>query len=176
MSGLGNLSQQSNHWRKPITEEQNESLVSEFQTLLQVPRGGLLTANQRMRLLNLKKSFEGEDEKKLWFDIRHSVHVSFLDLVLLCRVAQNNQLQAMLEPANDVYGLKNLVPDASYNNRLALLTGCLFFDGDLQLWKHRMALELLEISARYATMHPKFNTGLHQRIINDVLDMTNIRP
>ncbi|MEM3144162.1 MAG: hypothetical protein QXW91_06015 [Candidatus Nitrosotenuis sp.] len=175
MSGLGNLSQQSNHWRKPITGEQNESLVREFQTLLQVPRGGLLTANQRMRLLNLKKSFEGEDEKKLWFDIRHSVHVSFLDLALLSRVAQNSQLQAMLEPANDIYGLQNLAPDASYKNRLALLVGCLFFDGDLQPWKHRMTLELLELSARYAAMHPKFNTGLHQRIINDVLDMAKIR-
>jgi hypothetical protein len=175
MSGLGNLSQEGNHWRKPISYERSESLIREFQALLEIPRGGLLTANQRARLLNLKKPSEGQDEKKLWFDIRHSVHTAFLDMRLLCRVASDSQMQAMFV-ADDVTngfhdGSQTSISPTVSKNYLELLAACIFFDAEPRSWKDHLASDLIIQSATYFGRHPKFNTKLHQRIISDAIDI-----
>lgn len=171
------MKEQSNHWRKPLDKKQAEHLRENYDHLLKVSRGGLLTTNQRKRLLGLKKATQGEDEKKLWFDIRESVSTTFLDLRLICDIASDNQLKVMFEPVSekDLPLDKNSRYDqyAKYTrNDVTLFVNHLLFAKDRLDWKFLLASKIMLESVYYLGTHPKFDTELHRRLFGDLIDLT----
>ena len=170
------MRKQSNHWRKLLTKNKKKVLIKEYSDILKVSRGGLLTTYQRKRLLSLKNVTEGEDEKKLWWDIRNSARTAFLDLKLICDIASDNQLQDIFEPLSesDLSKNKSGRPDVygKYTRtHLSTFLNGLLFDKDNLHWKYLLASELIETSISYIRWKPEYDDQLHNRAFNDVLDM-----
>jgi len=170
------LKRQSNHWRKPLTNNKKKVLKKDYSDILKISRGGILTTLQRKRLLSLKKATEGENEKKLWFDIRNSARTAFLDLKLICDIASDNQLQDIFEPLteNDLPKKKNGKPDphGKYTRtHLTTFLNSLLFGKDNIHWKYLLSAELIETSISYMRWKPEYDNQLHDRAFNDVLDI-----
>jgi len=169
------LNNESSHWRKPITPQEKEVLKKRYKSILKVSRGGIFSHNQRLRLLGIKKITDGEEEKKLWFDIRESARTSFLDLKLICDVASDSQLEDIFKPLSDEdlplnkNGKRD--PYGKYRRyHIDTFLGHLLFGKDFKLWKMDLAVQLVETGINYLRWHPDFNRKLFSRLFNDVLD------
>jgi len=170
------LKKQSNHWRKPLTDNKKKVLKKDYSDVLKISRGGLLTTPQRKRLLRITKATEGESEKKLWFDIRNSARGAFLDLKLICDVASDNQLQDIFEPLtnDDLPKKKNGQPDAygKYTRTdVNTFLNTLLFERDNKEWKYFLASRLVETAINYLRWKPEYDNKLHNRVFDDVLDV-----
>ena len=177
------MKEQSNHWRKPLTNYKKKVLKDDHSAILKVSRGGVLTTPQRKRLLGFTKSTEGEDEKKLWFDIRNSARTAFLDLKLICDVASDNQLKDIFEPlsSEDLQKDKNGRPDAfgKYTRTdVNTFLNTLLFERDNQEWKYFLASRLIEVAISYIRWKPEYESQLYNRVFDDVLDVVrhNYKP
>ena len=179
------MSDKSSHWREPLTKKDIEVLRKEFEPVLKVSRGGILTTYQRQRLLKIKnkpherKEEKGEDEKKLWFDVRNSSHACFTDLKLICKIASDNQLQDIFEPwtQDDLPKRKDGTRDPyKPYTRTTLSTFLipLLFEKDDKLWKHHLSTDLVEVGIGYLRHRPEFNSALYQRLFSDVLDAVHV--
>jgi len=172
------LNSESSHWRKPLTPQEKKVLKTQYNSILKVSRGGILSHNQRLRLLGIKRITDGEEEKKLWFDIRNSSRTSFLDLKLISDIASDNQLEDIFKPLTeedlplDKKGKRD--PYGKYNRyHIETYLGHLLFEHDNKKWKSELSIQLIELGINYLRWNHEFSRQLFQRLFDELLDAIN---
>lgn len=170
------MKNKSNHWRRHLTPQKKKVLIEKYQDVLQISRGGILTTNQRKRLLGLKKQTIDNDERKFWSDIRNSARGAFSDLRLISEIASDNQLKDIFEPlsSEDLSKDKNGRPDpyGKYvRTDVNTFLSTLLFERDNQEWKYFLASRLIETAIAYIRWKPEYNNKLYNRVFDDVLDV-----
>lgn len=169
------MKKQSNHWRRHLTPEQKKVLKEDHKNILKISRGGILTTNQRKRLLGLKKQTKDDDERKFWSDIRNSVKTTFTDLQLIMKVASDQQISEMFESE-----YTESFPDWKIKHtrvEMMRFIDTLFREYENEsepFWQDKLARQFIEKGVYYFRDKKEFKGGLYQRLFEDIIDAVYI--
>lgn len=136
---------------------------------------GFLTKRQKRRLLKLGKKEHGTKDSEFWYRLKHASKNSLLDLQLISKIADEEQLEEIFE----------LLTKEDYKNRnkglykrtdLRLLIETIFSShkpekSNREDWRFKLALDMVTIGIGYIRNMPSFQSKLHNRMFEDVLDV-----
>ena len=162
-------------YRKYTRESKNytlETLRKRHKTHLQ--NKGFLTKKQKERLLKLKKRERETLDSDFWYRIKRSSKFSIFDLELISKIADESQLQEIFEPlTKEDYAAMD---KGNYNRvDLRYMLQAIFSSRNpenlsLDDWRSQLALDLVTVGIEHFQKNPVFQSNLHRRLFDDVLD------
>jgi len=135
---------------------------------------GFLTKPQKKRLLKLKKKQRKTPDADFWWNIRRSAKGAIFDLELISTIGDESQLEEIFKPLTKddytkrdkgiyiVTDLRHLIekifsshkPEKSHSDD----------------WRYKIAEDMITIGIGYFRNMPAFQSNLHNRLFQDVLD------
>ena len=161
------------NYTREITDNKLKDLKTHYK--LQLKNRGFLTPKKKRRLLKLGKKERGTSDADFWYRIKHQAKHSLFDLQLISEVADGSQLQEIFEPlTKEDYKDRN--KGLFKRTDLRFLIETIFSShkpeesnrGD---WRFKLALDMLNISIGYFRNMPSFQSKLHNRMFEEVLDV-----
>ena len=137
---------------------------------------GFLTKNQKARILGLRIEKRTTDSE-FWYRVKHSAKFSMFDLELLCKVADQDILQEIFEPLKKEDYLE--MKKGNYNRTdLRSLIESIFSSHKPETsnrddWRFKIAVEMITIGIGYLRNMPSFQSKLHNRMFEEVLDVVD---
>jgi len=136
---------------------------------------GFLTKKQKRRLLKLGKKEHGTTDSEFWYRLKHSSKNSLLDLQLISRIADEEQLEEIFE-ALTKEDYKNMNKNLYKRTDLRFLIETIFSshkpeESNREDWRFKLALNMLNISIGYFRNMPSFQSKLHNRMFEEILDV-----
>lgn len=141
---------------------------------IHLQNNGFLTKKQKERLLKLKKKQRETPDSDFWYRIKHSAKFSIFDLELISRLADESQLQEIFEPLRKEDYVSMDKGDYHRTDLRYLLeavfSSCNQDNLNQDDWRTKLALELVTIGIEHFQKNPAFQSNLHRRLFDDVLD------
>ncbi|MCH7647397.1 MAG: hypothetical protein IIA83_02160 [Thaumarchaeota archaeon] len=136
---------------------------------------GFLTKLQKERLLKIKKKERKTLDADFWYRIKHSAKYAIFDLELISKIADESQLQEIFEPftSKDYNEQKkgNYYRTSLRNMIESIFTSHIPEKSNRNNWRFKIALEMVTIGIGYVRNMPSFQSKLHTRLFEDVLDV-----
>ena len=159
-------------YRREITDSKLKTIKTRHKIHLQ--NNGFLTKSQKERLLKTKKKERGITDTDFWYRIRHAATFAIFDLELISKIADESQLEEIFEPlTRDNYS--DMDKGLYKRTDMRYLIEAVFSSHKPELstrddWRFKLAYEMIEIGIGYFRNMPTFQSNLHQRAFQDVLD------
>ena len=135
---------------------------------------GFLTKLQKERLLKLKKKERETPDSDFWYRIKHSAKFSIFDLELICKIADESQLQEIFEPLTHENYVE--IDKGNYiRTDLRHMIEAIFLSydpekSDQEDWRSKLALDIVTVGLEHFKKNTAFQSNLHRRLFDDVLD------
>ena len=135
---------------------------------------GFLTKRQKDRLLKQRKKEKGTLDSEFWYRLKHSAKMAIFDLQLISEIADESQLQEIFEPlTNEDY--RNMDKEKYYRTDLRYLIQNIFSSHNPERshsddWRYKIAEDMITIGIGYFRNMPAFQSNLHNRLFQDVID------
>lgn len=135
---------------------------------------GFLTKHQKKRLLKQKKKERGTLDSEFWYRLKHSAKMAIFDLQLISEIADESQLQEIFKPlTNEDY--RNMDKEKYYRTDLRHLIDNIFSSHSPERshsddWRYKIAEDIVTIGIGYFRNMPAFQSNLHNRLFQDVID------
>jgi len=161
------------NYTREITDNKLKDLKTRYK--LQIKNKGFLTPKKKRRLLKLGKKERGTSDADFWYRIKHQAKHSLLDLQLISEVGDGSQLQEIFEPLTKE-DYKDRDEGLYKRTDLRFLIETIFSshkpeESNREDWRFKLALDILNISIGYFRNIPAFQSKLHTRLFEDVLDV-----
>jgi len=135
---------------------------------------GFLTKPQKKRLLKLKKKQRETPDADFWWNIRRAGKGAILDLELISTIGDESQLEEIFQPlTKDDYTKRD---KGIYNvTDLRHLIETIFSSHEPEKshsddWRYKIAEDMITIGIGYFRNMPAFQSNLHNRLFQDVID------
>ena len=125
--------------------------------------------------MKIKKKEHGTPEADFWYVIKGKAKFAIFDLQLISRIADESQLQEVFEPfTNDDYNehkkgnysrtqLRDLIESIYTSHKPE--------ESNREDWRFKLALDMVTSGIGYFRNMPAFQSKLHNRLFEDVLDV-----
>ena len=136
---------------------------------------GFLTPNQKQRLLKLKKKEHRTPDADFWFRIKNSAKFAIMDLQLISRIADESQLREIFEPFTtedyNEHKKGNYTRTQIRDLIESVYTSHMPEKSNRDDWRFKLALDMVTSGIGYFRNMPSFQSKLHTRLFEDVLDV-----
>lgn len=136
---------------------------------------GFLTPKKKKRLLRIGKKEHGTSDSDFWYRTKHLAKHSILDLQLIANVADESQLKDIFEPLKKEDWQER--DNGLYKRTdIRLLVESIFSShkpekSNRDDWRYKIALDMVTIGIGYFRNMPIFQSKLHNRAFDDVIDI-----
>jgi len=160
-------------YRRDLTKEEFKTL--KIRHRIHLKNRGFLSPNEKQRLLKLKNKEHGTPEADFWYILKRKAKFAIFDLQLISKIADESQLQEIFEPfTNEDYNdhKKNNYPRTQLRDLIeSVYTSHMPEKSNRDDWRYKLALDMATSAIGYFRNIPAFQSKLHTRLFEDVLDI-----